>query len=91
MGALLIGQMAEACTVILLFAVGEALEGYTAEKARNSLQSLLALKPEQAHVMRPCIDCSEHMGVMVTLAVLARCVVRMSLQSLSTKSWLARR
>ncbi len=62
LGALLIGQMAEACTVILLFAIGEALEGYTAEKARNSLQSLLALKPEQAHVMRACIDCSEHMG-----------------------------
>jgi Cd2+/Zn2+-exporting ATPase len=63
LGALLIGQMAEACTVILLFAIGEALEGYTAEKARNSLKSLLALKPEQAHVMRPCIDCSEHMGL----------------------------
>jgi Cd2+/Zn2+-exporting ATPase len=63
LGALLIGQMAEACTVILLFAIGEALEGYTAEKARHSLQSLLALKPEQAHVMRPCIDCNEHMGL----------------------------
>lgn len=63
LGALLIGQMAEACTVILLFAIGEALEGYTAEKARNSLQSLLALKPEQAHVMRACIDCTEHMGL----------------------------
>ncbi len=62
LGALLIGQMAEACTVILLFAIGEALEGYTAERARNSLQSLLALKPEQAHVMRACIDCDEHMG-----------------------------
>ncbi len=63
LGALLIGQMAEACTVILLFAIGEALEGYTAEKARDSLKSLLALKPEQAHVMRPCIDCNEHMGL----------------------------
>jgi Cd2+/Zn2+-exporting ATPase len=63
LGALLIGQMAEACTVILLFAIGEALEGYTAEKARNSLQSLLALQPEHAHVLRPCIDCSEHMGI----------------------------
>jgi Cd2+/Zn2+-exporting ATPase len=62
MGALLIGEIGEASTVIMLFAIGEALEGYTAERARNSLQSLLALKPEVAHVMRPCIDCSEHMG-----------------------------
>ena len=61
-GALLIGETGEASTVIMLFAIGEALEGYTAERARSSLHSLLALKPEVAHVMRPCIDCSEHMG-----------------------------
>ena len=61
-GALLIGETGEASTVIMLFAIGEALEGYTAERARNSLHSLLALKPELAHVMRPCVDCSEHMG-----------------------------
>jgi Cd2+/Zn2+-exporting ATPase len=61
-GALLIGETGEASTVIMLFAIGEALEGYTSERARNSLHSLLALKPEVAHVMRPCIDCSEHMG-----------------------------
>jgi Cd2+/Zn2+-exporting ATPase len=62
LGALLIGEMGEASTVILLFVIGEALEGYTAERARDSLRSLLALKPEVAHVMRPCIDCSEHMN-----------------------------
>ncbi|MFZ2097669.1 MAG: cation-translocating P-type ATPase [Anaerolineales bacterium] len=61
-GALLIGETGEASTVIMLFAIGEALEGYTAERARHSLKSLLALKPELAHVMRPCLDCSEHMG-----------------------------
>ncbi|MFZ0533665.1 MAG: cation-translocating P-type ATPase [Anaerolineales bacterium] len=61
-GALLIGETGEASTVIMLFAIGEALEGYTSERARNSLHSLLALKPEVAHVLRPCIDCSEHMG-----------------------------
>jgi Cd2+/Zn2+-exporting ATPase len=62
LGALFIGETGEAATVVLLFAIGEALEGYTAERARNSLRSLLALKPEIAHVLRPCIDCSEHMG-----------------------------
>jgi Cd2+/Zn2+-exporting ATPase len=62
LGAVLIGETGEASTVIILFAIGEALEGYTAERARHSLQSLLALKPEEAHVMRPCIDCEEHIG-----------------------------
>lgn len=61
-GALFIGEMGEAATVILLFAVGEALEGYTAERARDSLRSLLALAPERATVLRPCVDCEEHLG-----------------------------
>lgn len=63
LGALIIGEMGEAATVILLFAVGEALEGYTAERARDSLRSLLTLAPEQAVMLRPCIDCAEHIGV----------------------------
>ena len=62
LGALLIGETGEAATVMVLFAVGEALEGYTAERARRSLRGLLALKPEQANVLRPCFDCAEHLG-----------------------------
>jgi Cd2+/Zn2+-exporting ATPase len=63
LGAVLIGELGEAATVILLFTIGEALEGYTAERARHSLRLLLALKPEEANVLRACMDCAEHMGV----------------------------
>jgi Zn2+/Cd2+-exporting ATPase len=62
LGAILIGETGEAATVIFLFTLGEALESYSAERARRSLQSLLALQPEKANVLRPCIDCVEHLG-----------------------------
>jgi Zn2+/Cd2+-exporting ATPase len=47
-GALIIGEHLEAATVIFLFAIGEALEGYTADRARGSLRELLALAPARA-------------------------------------------
>jgi Cd2+/Zn2+-exporting ATPase len=62
LGALLIGETGEAATVIILFAIGEALEGYTADRARDSLHSLLALTPDKATILRPCMDCEEHAG-----------------------------
>jgi len=50
-GALGIGATGEAITVILLFMLGEALEAYSAERARDSLRSLMALQPEEATVL----------------------------------------
>jgi len=50
-GALGIGEYGEAVTVILLFMLGEALEAYSAERARDSLRSLLALQPQEATVL----------------------------------------
>jgi Cd2+/Zn2+-exporting ATPase len=47
-GAMVIGEYLEGATVIFLFAIGEALEGYTADRARDSLRSLMALKPQEA-------------------------------------------
>ncbi len=48
LGALVLGEFLEAATVIFLFAIGEALEGYTAARARDSLSALLAMKPPTA-------------------------------------------
>ncbi len=51
-GAVLIGATGEAVTVILLFTLGEALEGYSAERSRDSLRGLFRLQPAQATVLR---------------------------------------
>ncbi|GAB1422174.1 heavy metal translocating P-type ATPase [Anaerolineales bacterium] len=47
-GAILIGEYLEGATVIFLFAIGEALEGYTSDKARQSIKGLMSLKPASA-------------------------------------------
>ena len=47
-GAVVIGAYVEAGMVIVLFALGEALEGFTTEKARNSIKSLMEVVPPLA-------------------------------------------
>ena len=59
-GALGIGETGEAVTVILLFMLGEALEAYSAERARDSLRSLMALQPQEATVLRAHDDAHGH-------------------------------
>ncbi len=61
-GAFAIGEYAEAATVIVLFSLGEALEGYTMERARDSIRSLTQLAPAEATAIRPCLDCAGHLG-----------------------------
>jgi len=47
-GAVIIGEMTEAATLIFLFTISEALEGYTADRARRILSGMSALAPAQA-------------------------------------------
>lgn len=49
-GALIIGEQAEAAVVVLLFQLGEMLEGLAASRARAGIQALGALLPRDALV-----------------------------------------
>ncbi|MFC3393702.1 zinc/cadmium/mercury/lead-transporting ATPase [Brenneria rubrifaciens] len=51
-GALLIGATTEATVILLLFMLGERLESYAANRARQGVTALMALIPEDAIVLR---------------------------------------
>lgn len=51
-GALFIGATAEAAMVLLLFIIGERLEGWAASRARKGVSALMALKPDTAVRLR---------------------------------------
>ena len=62
-GAVIIGEYTEAGVVMVLFVIGEALEGYTAERARTSIRSLMAIAPAEATRLTQescCSDPQEH-------------------------------
>lgn len=46
------GQWAEAATLAFLYSISEAAEGYTAERARHAIRSLMDLTPKTALVRR---------------------------------------
>ncbi|WP_307640184.1 heavy metal translocating P-type ATPase [Variovorax paradoxus] len=52
-GAFLIGQWPEAAMVMALYAIAEMIEARAVDRARNAIQGLLALAPDQAEVRQP--------------------------------------
>jgi Cd2+/Zn2+-exporting ATPase len=50
-GAFIIGEYTEAGMVIVMFALGEALEGYTSSKARDSIRKLIQVAPNEAVIL----------------------------------------
>jgi Zn2+/Cd2+-exporting ATPase len=50
-GAMAIGEFAEAAVTVFLFSVGELLESYSMDRARNAIRTLMDLTPEEATLL----------------------------------------
>lgn len=50
-GAVAIGQWEEGAAVLVLYSIGEWLEGYTVDRTRGSIRALMALAPPTARVV----------------------------------------
>ena len=78
LGALAIGAYTEGGLVMVLFALGESLEAYSGQRARDAIRSLLDLAPAEARRLIPGDNGSnaERLVPVESLAVGDRIVVR---------------
>lgn len=52
LAAIAIGEVAEGCAVMLFYQVGECFQDYAVGRSRKQVKALLAIKPEEAFVLR---------------------------------------
>lgn len=55
-GAAFIGEWAEGSIVVILFAISEALERFSMDKARQSIRSLMGIAPKEALIRRNNVE-----------------------------------
>jgi Cd2+/Zn2+-exporting ATPase len=51
MGAFVVGENAEACTVMLFYQIGEFFQDYAVNKSRGSIKDLMEIAPEYANLL----------------------------------------
>lgn len=51
-GAIYLGLWEEAATLVVIFSLGELMESYASDKARNAIRALVELAPSEATVIR---------------------------------------
>lgn len=71
-GAVLIGHWPEAAMVMVLFALAELIEARALDRARNAIQSLMALSPDRVTVRKEGGEWAEVDACGVTVGALAR-------------------
>ncbi|MBQ8290296.1 MAG: cadmium-translocating P-type ATPase [Clostridia bacterium] len=52
LGAMIIGEYAEGCAVVLFFLLGELFEGRAVRSSRNKIKALMDIAPDEATVIR---------------------------------------
>nr|WP_265331445.1 hypothetical protein [Staphylococcus epidermidis] len=52
LGAIYLGLLEEAAMLVVIFSLGELMESYAANKARDSIRALVELAPSEATVLR---------------------------------------
>ncbi|MCL7451610.1 MAG: cadmium-translocating P-type ATPase [Anaerolineae bacterium] len=55
-GAVFVGEWAEGAVAMFLFALGNTLESYTMDRARNAIRSLMDLSPRRATVLHGDVE-----------------------------------
>lgn len=67
LGAMVIGEWPEAAMVTFLFSLAERIEGFSLDRARNAIRSLMELSPEKATVLSDCGQESQMLAAGVSL------------------------